>query len=619
MKALAILLLACASAGALAQSPPPQSEQTTGAQGQRDREADRERARDVERRAGRGPRTFTVTWKAPDPLRGLFEKFLPPPKAEESERRPGYVRPWIRDVRRRVPEIAASEGYFSATVDFDFEDDDREHITVTVTPGPRTTVGEVSITFAGDLAGEGAEREARREALRRGWTLKPGAPFRSGDWDVAKTRLHEALTEEDYAAGALAKTEALVDADAAKASLAIELDSGPPFTLGDVLVEGLEEYPEAVVRRIVDLKRGERYSMKKLLDLQRAIQAGPWFASVIVEVERDRAKPEAVPVKVLVTERPRREVGVSVGYGTDDGARAEAAFRHRDLFERGFDLQSSIRAGQKRQIGFADVYLPYGIFGTSRRGDVPFRDSFGVLAEHSTIERLALSRFAVAGYRHFKLETWETRVGLSYQIERSFPEGTEPRIKRALAPIAAVTWRRVDDLFDPRRGGVLNLQVAAGAKSVASGQDFLKVYGQYQHWIPITPRDQVILRGELGTTFAASREGIPEDFLFRAGGSRSNRGYAFQGLGPQEGNAVVGGRYLATATAEYVHWLNDQWGAAVFTDVGDAADTRGEWKGNPSYGVGARFKTPAGPFALDLAYAQDPRKFRLSFSVTVAF
>jgi len=612
------VLAGAVSAAALAQAP-AQSPDASTPQAQRDREVDRERAEDAERRAGPGPRAFAVTWQAPEPLKSMFEKFLPPPRPEEGERRPGDIRPWIREVRRRVPEMAASEGYFSATVGVDFEDESREHVTVTVVPGPRTTVGGIDIAFTGDLAGEGPEREARREALRKAWTLPTGTPFRSGDWDVAKTRLLEALRDEDYAAGTLEASEALVDADAARASLKLELDSGPPFTLGDVLIEGLEQYPEAVVRRLVDLDRGERYSMRKLTDLQRAVQAGPWFASVVVDIERDRSRPQRVPVKVVVAERPRREVGLSVGYGTDDGARAEAAFRHRDVFERGFDLQSSIRAGQKRQIGFADLYMPYGLFGARKRGEVPFRDSIGVLAEHSTIERLALSRFAVAGYRHFKLDTWETRVGLSYQVERSFPEGSEPRLKRALAPIVAVTWRNVDDLFDPKRGGVLNVQFAAGGKALASGQDFIKAYGQYQHWIPITPRDQVLLRGELGTTFAVSREGIPEDFLFRAGGSRSNRGYAFQSLGPQEGNAVVGGRYLASATAEYIHWLNDRWGAAVFTDVGDAADTRGEWKGNPSYGVGARFKTPAGPFALDLAYAQDTRKLRLSFSVTVAF
>ena len=85
---------------------------------------------------------------------------------------------------------------------------------------------------------------------------------------------------------------------------------------------------------------------------------------------------------------------------------------------------------------------------------------------------------------------------------------------------------------------------AAASKSLASTQDFLKLYAQYQLWIPVGG-DQLLLRTEIGSTFASSREGIPEDFLFRAGGSRSNRGYAYQSLGPREGDAVVGGRYLA--------------------------------------------------------------------------
>ncbi|MGE5616357.1 MAG: BamA/TamA family outer membrane protein, partial [Bacillota bacterium] len=113
--------------------------------------------------------------------------------------------------------------------------------------------------------------------------------------------------------------------------------------------------------------------------------------------------------------------------------------------------------------------------------------------------------------------------------------------------------------------------------------------------------------------------GIPEDFLFRAGGARSVRGYAYESLGPREGNAVVGGRYLATASADYVHWFSKEWGGAVFTDVGDASDSNKDWIPNRDYGVGVRYKTPAGPLALDLAYAQRDRKLRVAFSVTVAF
>ena len=612
--------VACAVTTAAAQSPPTESTQSPTPQAARDREAASERDQAVQRKAGRGPRAFTVKWIAPDDLRTLFEKFLPPPKPEEGhEAHRGYVRPWIRDVRKRVPEIAASEGYFAATVAVDFEDEDREHIEVTVTPGPRTTVGEIQVSFAGDLAGEGAGREERREELLRAWSLKTGSPFRSADWDVAKTRIVEALASRDYAAGTLASSEARVDADAAKASLRLVLDSGPPFTLGDVQIEGLRHYPESVVRRVVDLHPGERYSSERLTALQRAVQNGAWFSSVVVDIDRDREHALNVPVRLIVAERPRREVGLSLGYGTDDGARAEAAYRDRDLFDRGFDLQSSLRAAQKRQIGFVDVYLPPGYSIFPRRGFTPFQDSFGVLAEHSNVEGLALSRFAIAGYRHFKLDMWETRVGLTYQVERSFPSGTEPTIQRALAPVVALTLRRVDDLLDPKSGGVFNIQVAAAKQSIASERDFFRLYGQYQHWIPITPRDQVVLRTEWGTTFAESRQGIPEDFLFRAGGSRSNRGYAYQSLGLRQGDAIVGGRYLATGTAEFIHWLGDTWGAAAFLDVGDAADRKSDWQANQSYGIGARYRTPAGPLALDLAYAENTRRFRLSFSVNVAF
>jgi len=142
---------------------------------------------------------------------------------------------------------------------------------------------------------------------------------------------------------------------------------------------------------------------------------------------------------------------------------------------------------------------------------------------------------------------------------------------------------------------------------------------QYQCWYPIAKTDQLLLRIELGRTFAQSREGIPDDFLFTAGGSRSNRGYAYQSLGVQQGSAVVGGRYLETGTVEYVHWLDNTWGAAAFMDVGTAADSPEHLDALKSYGVGARYRTPAGPFALDLAYADRDRKLRLSFSVSIAF
>jgi len=614
VRLLAIFLLALAvSIPAWAQQPEPPDEPESEAPPAD--EAGRPRAR--ARAPALGP--FSVEWRAPDPLKALFQKYLPAPDIKPDERRAGSLRPWMRDVRKRVPEIAGSEGYFSPKLDIQYEGERRERVVIAIDPGPRSTVREVAIEFRGDLALEGEGRDARREKLRAEFAMKPGAPFRSADWDTAKARIEEDLVQLDYAAGEIADSLAKVDADAARADLKLVLDSGPRFTFGEVEILGIENYSESVVRRLVDLRRGERYSVERLTQLQRGLQEGPWFSSVVIDIPRDREHPEQVPVKITVAERPRKEIGVAVGYGTDDGARAELAFRHRDLFDRGLDLQSSLRVAQERQIGYADVYLPPGLQKLGRYGEVTFRDSFGVLTERSTFQNLDLTRFAVAGYRHFKLENFETRLGLTYQIERSRPLDADESLRRALAPVVAVTWRHVDNIFDPRRGGVLNLQVAAGARQFASGDDFVKTYAQYQYWVPLTPVDQIVLRGEVGRTFTGGPERIPEDFLFRAGGSRSNRGYAYQSLGVQKGQAIVGGRYLATGTVEYVHWLNEKWGAASFVDVGDATDSARDWRANVSYGVGARLRTPAGPFAIDLAYAHDPRKLRLAFSVTVAF
>ena len=558
---------------------------------------------------------IAVTWEAPAPLAALFRRSLAPPRLEEGQRRGEAIRPWVRDVRKRVPEMAAAEGYFSASVEVDFSED-RSEARVIVTPGPRTTVADVTIDFLGDLAGDGAERAARRQELRDDWDLRPGDVLRSSDWEDAKRRLEQKLVEDDYAAGRIATSEARVDAESARATLHIVLDSGPRFTLGGVTVEGLARYPESLVRRNVDWKPGERYRMARLTGLQRALQNGPWFASVVVDIERDPEKAQAVPVKVTVVERPSIEVGLALGYGTDNGPRAEVALRDRDLLGRGYDLQSALRADRNDQIGYADVYLPPFVSGAR---NYPTRDSVGVLAEHTNIAGLQTHRVAVAGYRQWTLETIETRCGLSYQVETQSPQGAATTETRALAPVAAGTWRRVDDLYDPRRGLVANVQLAGAAKALLSTQNFIKAYAQLQWWIPLGAVDQLIVRGELGTTFAKSRDGIPQDFLFRAGGSRSNRGYAYQSLGPVEGNAVVGGRYLATTNVDYIHWLNDEWGAAVFYDMGNASDSAKDWKPEKSYGVGARYRTPAGPLALDLAYAARDRKFRIAFSVTVAF
>ena len=90
-------------------------------------------------------------------------------------------------------------------------------------------------------------------------------------------------------------------------------------------------------------------------------------------------------------------------------------------------------------------------------------------------------------------------------------------------------------------------------------------------------------------------------------------------IGVREGNAIVGGRVLATGTAEYTHWFMQNWGTAAFVDVGSAADSMKDMDLFLGYGAGVRWRSPAGPLALDLARGHKTGTLRVHFSMVVNF
>ena len=181
------------------------------------------------------------------------------------------------------------------------------------------------------------------------------------------------------------------------------------------------------------------------------------------------------------------------------------------------------------------------------------------------------------------------------------------------------TWRKVDSQLDPHQGSVVQLQVGGGAKAVLSDSNFVRFYSRIQQFIPLGKRDTLTLRGEIGYTLAESSVGIPQDYLFRTGGTGSVRGYAYQSLGIKEGAAIVGGRYLGVLSAEATHWLDETWGIAAFVDAGDAVDSLTDTSFAVGYGLGARWRSPAGPIGADLAYGQRTSELQLHFSLSIPF
>lgn len=555
--------------------------------------------------------TLQVSLQAPDEVRELLERHL------RILNRPDQTLPGaigdrfalIRRARREAAELLATEGYFTPEVEV--ERTSSTQWTLVVEPGPAVTVSDVDLRFEGHLGDPGEEREQRRAALREAWPLERGERFRQSAWDEAKQQLLHEVSTRDYAAARVSASRAVVDPDTGTVQLAVTVDSGPPFLLGPLDISGLEELPENLVGRFSPLEVGERFDQDRLLAFQSTLQNAPQFASVSVDIERDPALAAAVPVRVRVTEARSRHLSFGAGFSTNTGARTEVNWRDVNLAGRGWELSTGLRLEQRRQSLYADVFLP-----PARAGH---RDSFGAIIEASDIEGLKTTRQAIGVVRTTPRGDIETSLGLRYQHETVRPDGGDDSSRKALTANWAWTQRKVDDLLDPRSGYVLHGEFGGGAKAVLSDQNFFRSYGRFARYQPVGERDVLILRTELGVTLAESSDGIPQDFLFRTGGAQSVRGYAYNSLGVDEGRAVMGGRYLATASAEYVHWFRPQWGVATFVDVGDAADDRESFDLKVGYGIGGRWRSPAGPIALDVAYGQQDERFRVHFAIAVAF
>ena len=451
--------------------------------------------------------------------------------------------------------------------------------------------------------------------------MRSGAPFRQADWATAKQEALDVLTRRRYPAARLVDSQARVDADASTATLTASYDSGPLFTLGAVRVNGTRRYPESIVRNVNPLHEGEEYSVDRLLEFQRQVLRTPYFSNVVIDIDRNPDNATGAPVTVEVTEFPTQRIRGGVGYTSDTGVHVEGLYSNANMFGRAYVLDAQLRLEQRRQFGTLTLSKPPNADG--------FIDSAHVSTDRTTLAGVDLRSRRLGVRRARESDRTQTAYTVEYYSDRLtqldgavLPADTvvEPGTHQAVVLGVERTLRRLDSLVFPREGTVLSGQVGLAFKGLLTDQTFFRAYGRATRYLPFAKRDAVILRVELGTVISkGGNSAIPASLLFRAGGTDSVRGYGFQTIGNVRGGTVYPTRFLATGSAEYQHWLSEQWGAAVFYDVGTAADSWRQKSLFHAVGAGARFRSPVGTVNADLAYGIQARTIRPHLSLGVAF
>lgn len=560
---------------------------------------------------------YTVVLDAPSNIQDVLEKNLDLNRWHDNARLDAeQLQRLYRQAPEQIRTLVATEGFYTPTITSDItQQGSAWRIQFTIDAGAPALVDAVDLTFEGAVASQ-----PQADELRKSWALQPGLVFRQAAWESAKNGVLRKLLLERYPRARLTETRATVDPLAHTVALKVVIDSGPELHFGALSIDGLQRYPATIVSRINKIKPGDPYNEAALLELQARLLDSGYFSRVDVSAEIDApeetestALPSSapVPVRVTVTENKRKKAGIGIGYSTNTGNRAKLTYEDLNFLNRELKFKSALTLETKKQSATADIYLPLTQQGVQY--------STGLSYVRSDIEGEVGKVSSISAKRVWGKPTLERNLTLEYLNETREVEGFPIRNSQSLPLMYGVTWRDTDSLLFPTDGSIIHAQIGGAVGGLLTDQSFVRSTARVVHYSRLGEKGIVVLRGEIGALASRAKEGVPDTYLFRAGGDQSVRGYAYQGLGVAQGTATVGGRYLAVGSAEYQNWFLPQWGAAVFVDAGNAADTVAELTPKVGYGVGARWRSPVGPINLDLAYGQSDKKVRMHFSLGVTF
>jgi translocation and assembly module TamA len=482
---------------------------------------------------------------------------------------------------------------------------DRWVATYRIEPGEPVKIGSVDY----QITGPGADNPDFPTAF----PMQPGDVLLHADYEKAKGEIATIASSQGYLDAKLVRHVVLIDPVAYDARIEFHLETGPRYYLGQVTFQQ-DLLADDYLRKFVDFEPGDVYDPDLLLGLQGKLIGTEYYRNVEIVPLKDQAGPDRrVPIRVVAERNKANKYRVGVGYATDLGPRFSLDYRRRYIGPRGHKLKAEIEIAPVNQSVVAEYRIPFRNPVADYLMIRPEFYAFDTASRQGTLFKVgAVQSIATRG-------GWRRNLGVDYRYEDYEVSDDESNTFNGLVPHAS--WSKVvaDDPINTKNGYRLRFLTQGTARNVLSETSYLSGSISYK-WIKTLGKgNRFITRGDLGATWAAGIDDVPASRRFYAGGDNSIRGFGLDALGPRDPDTgrVVGGRYLAVGSLEYERTIKGPWGAAVFTDFGNAFDPTYDADLEQSLGVGLRFATPIGPVRLDLAYAltKDPAGFRLHFGL----
>jgi translocation and assembly module TamA len=457
--------------------------------------------------------------------------------------------------------------------------------------------------------------------LRDAFGIGTGDPLLSDRIVEGRYDLDEALGETGYPFAAIEDPELLVDHARQEGDLTMPVAPGGKYRFGRV-VSNMEDFLSSEhLGDIARFRPGDIYQRSLEMDLRGAILstglvAGVSLTPVKVE-EPTNGEPGTVDIEVDMQEAPLRTISGSLGYGTGEGIRAEAAWEHRNLFPPEGMLRVRGIVGTREQLA--------GV--TFRRNNVNGRDTILTIdAFAHAVDRDAYDANTVsmvATYERVSTLLFQKPLTWAVGIEVLATDEREVIIKDVDLPrttylVAALPTRAQidtsDNLLDPKKG----FRIGARVSPEVSWHDdstafYVKAQIDGSAYQEVSEGIVLAERVRFGTIQGAEIFDVAPSRRFYAGGGGSVRGYGYQAIGPRDMlGEPNGGRSLVEFSLEArirTGMFDGALSVVPFVDAGSV-----DRSSLPTFedfrigaGIGIRYHTGFGPIRVDVGVPLNKR------------
>jgi outer membrane protein insertion porin family len=537
------------------------------------------------------------------------------------QKRPPFDSDVFAEDLKRLHLFYRSHGYFRATVAYTLKVNHGDLLTsdVKITEHRPSKVERIRIVVNHhDLPPS--------SPLYRQLKLKPGKIFADSAYQASEDVVRNFYRNEGYANVTTTRSaEANVSENAVR--IWYFAQPGVKGVFGKTSIVGAQKVQPDIIRRELTYTPGQQFSQRMLDESTSRLLKLGLFSVVRLSPHLDPENPRVIPIRLTIRERPRHSIDIGGGYNTQSQFIANFAWHDMNWLGGGRQLTAYVRYSNIDSAARITLTQPY-LFNT--------RAITGILSLGEDIQQVPTytlfgSRF-VPSIRYAFSDT--TKAFIGYRLEYDKLTSVDYQVGLALGgirtsgivsgPEAGFTIDTTNDMFNPSRGYVLDIEGMQAGEIFGGDYDFYRYWAQIKHYHLLGWKTILATRLKMGTgDYFGNLQNYPLFYRFYAGGEGSVRGYRYWRLGPNTpDNTPLGGLTDIEGSLELRRPVWDKLSGAVFLDFGqlsthayDIPITDLDFSAGPALS----YNTPVGPVRIDVGIPfQKPRdqsQWQVYFSI----